>query len=215
VQEQERRRVARELHDTLGQQLTALRLCIDMIKSESEGRARLRGHVERAQSIFDRLDADVDFLAWELRPAALDALGLDAALETFVREWAEHFGIKAHYRGFGDGAARLAPEVETNLYRILQEALQNVHKHAKASRVGVQLGRHDGRVVLVVEDDGRGFEPEAEGSPGSDGGMGLTNMRERASLCGGELEVESAPGAGTTVFVRIPVDETCGKGDGA
>ena len=215
VQEGEQRRVARELHDTLGQQLTALRLCIDMIKSESEGRARLRGHVERAQSIFDRLDADVDFLAWELRPAALDALGLDAALGTFVREWAEHFGIKARYRGLGDGAARLAPEVETNLYRILQEALQNVHKHAEASRVGVQLGRHDGRVVLAVEDDGRGFEPEAVGSSGGDKGMGLTNMRERAALCGGELEVESAPGAGTTVFVRIPVDETCGDGDGA
>jgi PAS domain S-box-containing protein len=203
VQEEERRRIARELHDTLGQQLTALRLSIDILKSKPGGDG-WREEAERMQAIFDRLNSDVDFLAWELRPAALDMLGLDAALRDFVREWSEHFRIAADYHGFGNDAPRLAPEVETNLYRILQEALQNVHKHAGATHVSVQLERRDGQVVLVVEDNGRGYDPDAEVEAGSNKGMGVVNMRERAALVGGELEIESAPNAGTTIYVRVP-----------
>ncbi|MBV9927445.1 MAG: PAS domain-containing protein [Acidobacteria bacterium] len=205
VQEEERRRIARELHDTLGQQLAALRLSIDMFKSESEGRVRLLEHIGRAQAIFERLNADVDFLAWELRPATLDQLGLDAALRTFIREWSEQFGVEADYRGFDDGVPRLAPEVETNLYRILQEALQNVHKHAGATRVSVILEQNDGHAVLIVEDNGKGYDADGEAAAVADKGMGLTNMRERTALLGGDLEVESAPGAGTTIYVRVPV----------
>lgn len=204
VQEEERRRIARELHDTLGQQLAALRMSIEVVKLKSGGDG-LREDTERMQSIFDRLNSDVDFLAWELRPAALDHLGLDAALRSFVRDWSEHFRVAADYHGFGPDAARLPSEVETNLYRILQEALQNVHKHAEAKRVSLLLERSDGRVVLIVEDDGRGFDPEAEAAENGERGMGVTNMRERAALLGGSLEVESAPGAGTTLFVRVPV----------
>jgi signal transduction histidine kinase len=157
------------------------------------------------QSIFDRLNSDVDFLAWELRPAALDELGLDAALQTFVREWSEHFRIEARYEGLGLGGPRLPPEVETNLYRILQEALQNVHKHAGAAHVSVVLERRDGLAVLVVEDDGCGYDPGEEVAADSNKGMGVVNMRERAALVGGELEIESAPGAGATIFVRVPL----------
>jgi PAS domain S-box-containing protein len=215
VQEEERRRIARELHDTLGQQLTALGLSIDIIKSESEGRGRLREHIGRTQGILDQLNSDVDFLAWELRPAALDHLGLDAALQTFVGEWSEHFKMEAHYHGFGPDAPRFAPEVETNLYRILQEALQNVYKHAGASRVSVQLQRLDGRAVLIVEDNGNGYDTEADVSSGSKKGMGVINMRERAALVGGELEIESSPGAGTTVYARVPLGIPGGKGEGA
>ncbi|MBV9926956.1 MAG: PAS domain-containing protein [Acidobacteria bacterium] len=214
VQEEERRRSARELHDTLGQQLAALHMAIELIRAESEGRERLRGHVERTRSIFERLNSDVDFLAWELRPAALDQLGLDAALQTFVQEWSRQFGVEADYRGLGDGAPRLAPEVETNLYRILQEALQNVHKHAGATHVSVLLERDDGRVSLIVEDDGRGYDPDAEESAGTKKGMGVTNMRERASLVGGEVEIESTPGAGTTIYVRVPAGGAGEKGGG-
>ncbi|HJQ32213.1 MAG TPA: MASE4 domain-containing protein [Pyrinomonadaceae bacterium] len=204
VQEEERRRIARELHDTLGQQLAALRMSIEVLKVKSGGDG-LREDTERMQSIFDQLNSDVDFLAWELRPVALDHLGLDAALRSFVRDWSEHFRVAADYHGFGPDAPRLPSEVETNLYRILQEALQNVHKHAGATRVSVLLERRDGRVVLIVEDDGRGFDPEAEAAENGERGMGVTNMRERASLLGGSLEVESASGAGTTLFVRVPV----------
>jgi PAS domain S-box-containing protein len=211
VQEEERRRIARELHDTLGQQLAALRLSIDILKSRA-GEDGPREEAERMQAIFDRLNSDVDFLAWELRPAALDMLGLDAALQTFVREWGEHFSIEADYRGSGSDAPRLAPEVETNLYRILQEALQNVHKHAGATHVSVQLERRGGQAVLVVEDNGRGYDPDAEVEAGSNKGMGVTNMRERAALVGGELEIESAPGAGATIYVRVPSGRDDGGG---
>jgi PAS domain S-box-containing protein len=214
VQEEERRRISRELHDTLGQQLAALSLSIDLIKGESEGRARLLEHLGRTRGIFDRLNSDVDFLAWELRPAALDEIGLDAALRSFVREWGGHFQIEADYRGFGPDAPRLAPEVETNLYRILQEALQNVHKHAGATHVSVILEQRDGRVALIVEDDGRGYDPEAEVAAGSNKGMGVVNMRERAALVGGELEVESTPGAGVTIFVRLPFKPEPPRGKG-
>ena len=204
VQEEERRRIARELHDTLGQQLAALHMSIEMIKAESDGRVRLREHVGQTQSIFERLNSDLDFLAWELRPAAVDTLGLDAALRTFVREWSEHFNVSADYRGPGGDAPRFAPEVETNLYRILQEALQNVHKHAGATHVSVLLEQREGRAVLVVEDNGRGYDADAEEEAGTNKGMGVTNMRERAALLGGEFEVESAPGAGVTIYVRVP-----------
>jgi PAS domain S-box-containing protein len=208
VQEEERRRIARELHDTLGQQLAALSLSIDMIKAESQGRARLREHVERTQSIFDRLNSDVDFLAWELRPAVLDQLGLGAAVQTFLVEWSRHFGVEAHYRGLGGDAPRLPSKVETNLYRILQEALQNVHKHASAGRVSVLLERRDAQVVLIVEDNGKGYDPDEEGAADMNKGMGVTNMSERAALVGGSLEIESVAGQGTTIFVRIPLAET-------
>jgi signal transduction histidine kinase len=154
----------------------------------------------------------VDFLAWELRPAALDDLGLDAALRTFVREWSEHFKVSADYHGMDSEAPRLAPEVETNLYRILQEALQNVHKHAGATHVSVILERGDGRVLLIVEDNGRGYDPDAEEAAGTHKGMGLTNMRERAALVGGELEIESSPGSGATIYVRVPAGGPGGKG---
>jgi PAS domain S-box-containing protein len=214
VQEGERRRIARELHDTLGQQLAALRLSIEMIKAESEGRARLSEHIARTQGIFDGLNSDVDFLAWELRPAALDMLGLDAALRDFVREWSDHFRVEADYHGSLPEGARLTPEVETNLYRILQEALQNVHKHAGATRVSVQLERRDGQVVLIVEDNGKGYDADAEEAAGTNKGMGVTNMGERAALVGGELEVESAPGAGATIYVRVPLGGADGVGGG-
>jgi PAS domain S-box-containing protein len=206
VQEEERRRIARELHDTLGQQLAALSLSIDVLKSKAADRVRLREETDRMQSIFDRLNSDIDFLAWELRPAALDQLGLDAALQNFLREWSEHFRITAAYRGHGLNGTRLPPEVETNLYRILQEALQNVHKHAGADHVSVLLECRDGQAVLIVEDNGSGYDPEGEVASGSNKGMGVVNMRERAALVGGSLEIESAPGVGATIFVRVPLD---------
>jgi signal transduction histidine kinase len=209
AQEEERRRIARELHDTLGQQLAALHMSIELIKSKVGGEVSLRDDVERMRQIFDRVNSDVDFLAWQLRPPTLDLLGIDAALETFVREWGQQFGIDVGYETVGMAGTRLGPEVEINLYRIFQEALQNIHKHADATRVNVLLERHDGHAILVIEDNGKGYA-EHEG-PGDDKGMGLTNMQERAALVGGRVEVESEPDGGTTVFVRVPITETSPK----
>lgn len=206
AQEEERRRISRELHDTLGQQLAALHMSIELIKSKSDGEVWLTEEVERMRQIFDRVNSDVDYLAWELRPLSLDLGGLDAALETFVKEWSQQFGIEAGYQAVSIDGARFGREVEINLYRIFQEALQNIHKHAGATRVNVLLEKNDGHAVLVIEDNGKGYVAEA-GAPADDKGMGLTNMRERAALIGGSVEIESAPGAGTTIFIRVPVRE--------
>ena len=159
------------------------------------------------QALAERIDAEVDFLAWELRPTALDDLGLTAALTNFVKEWSSHYHIPAdaHVTGFGSGSLRLPPEVETCLYRIAQEALNNVYKHAQAARVSVVLERRDGDAVLVVEDDGVGFDGADVASWQGDRGIGLVGMRERAALLGGSVEFESAPGKGTTIFARVPV----------
>jgi signal transduction histidine kinase len=181
TQEDERRRISRELHDQLGQSLTALRLKIEGLKGEEGKRSKLQGRIDELVEIAGRLDSDVDFLAWELRPTALDDLGLIVALSNYAKEWAKHFGVKVNFHSAGLGDARLEPLVETSLYRVAQEALNNVAKHAEAASVDMLLERRDGR------------------------GMGLIGMRERAALVGGTVEVESAQDGGTTVFVRVPI----------
>ncbi len=202
TQEIERRRIARDLHDDLGQLLTALRLSLDSLLDGSATRGEAEERVNRTKEIAKLVEASVDFIAWELRPAALDQLGLAAAVENFVREWSRHYQIPAEFSAVGPNGSRPKPEVETNLYRIAQEALNNIHKHAGAGHVSVLLERLDGQVVLIVEDDGKGFEP----GMGVDGerGMGLLSMSERAAQVGGALEIESKPGAGTTVYARVP-----------
>ncbi|HEX8639151.1 MAG TPA: PAS domain S-box protein, partial [Pyrinomonadaceae bacterium] len=159
AQEDERKRIARDLHDELGQQLTALRLKLEATRKICE-EEEICGKIDEMQLIAKQIDADVDFLAWELRPAALDDLGLVAALENYVREWSHHAGVTAEFHASKSKKLRLAPEVETNLYRITQEALNNTHKHAEAGRATVMLEKRDDLIVLIVEDDGKGFKPK-------------------------------------------------------
>ncbi|HEX8351873.1 MAG TPA: PAS domain S-box protein, partial [Pyrinomonadaceae bacterium] len=216
AQEDERRRISRDLHDHLGQQLTALRLKLAALR-EACGQDEVgRSRVEEVQALAERIDSEVDFLTWELRPTALDDLGLTAALSNFVREWSSHYHIpaEAHVTGFGTGTLRLSPQTETCLYRITQEALNNVYKHAQAARVSVILERRDGEAVLVIEDDGVGFDVGDAAHWKGDRGLGLVGMRERAALLGGSVEFESEPGQGTTVFARVPVDERRAGGGG-
>jgi len=148
------------------------------------------------------IDDDVGFLSWELRPAVLDHLGLGVALPRYAREWSEHYGIEVQCKCDSFQTGRLTPEGVVALYRIAQEALTNVAKHAHASRVDVLLESREDSVVLVVEDDGVGFD----GSDSSmrDRGVGLLGMRERAALIGAQFEIESKPGEGTSIFVRYP-----------
>lgn len=202
VQEAERLRIARDIHDELGQQVSALRMSLNSLHA-GRGADGLTEKTRRAQELAEELDRSIDFLTWELRPASLDHLGLSAALASLVSGWSERFHVQAEYRGSGVDDLRLPPESEINLYRVAQEALHNVYKHAGASRVGVFFERHGSRAVLIVEDDGLGFDGEAEEGAGA--GMGLVSMRERAALVGGEFEVESSAGAGTTLYVRVPV----------
>jgi signal transduction histidine kinase len=145
----------------------------------------------------------MSFLAWQLRPAALDDFGLTAALTHLVSEWSAHVGIPAECRLVNFDDKHLTRERELAFYRITQEMLNNAAKHAHPSRVDVVLSTSGGQVSLVVEDDGVGFETSDAGLLG--GGSGLMSMRERAALVGATLEIESVPGRGTSVFLRAPV----------
>jgi len=202
AQEDERRRIARDMHDQFGEQLTALSLQIGRLKAASANGsaagADIRTEIDALDAIARRLDDDVDELIWQLRPTALDDLGLRAALTNYMQGWSERTHIPARLHESGLLHQRLPSEIETTLYRIAQEALNNVAKHAAAQHVEVILERRGGAILLIVEDDGRGFEPGAGGA-----GFGLVGMRERAALVGASLEIESSPGQGTTVIARI------------
>jgi two-component system CheB/CheR fusion protein len=201
AQEDERRRFALDLHDQLGQGLTSLRLKLESMKMQIKNPATLSRGLEELQAVVKQLDADVDFLAWQMRPVALDDLGLAAAISNYVKEWSQHHGIPAEFRTGTLKRERFDPHIETNLYRIVQEALNNCAKHAKCTRANVLLERRDDTAILIVEDDGVGFDPAAD--PG--GQWGLIGMRERVALMNGTLEIESNQGQGTTIFVRTPV----------
>ena len=203
AQEDERRRIAREMHDQFGEQLTALALRIRMLKDACGDQAPHRALVDGIEQIAQRLDRDVDQLVWQLRPTALDDLGLRAALANYVQDWSARVGIAATLHSSGLLDERLPADTETALYRIAQEALTNVAKHANASNVEIILERRGNNVQLVIEDDGKGFAPSTDRSGQ---GFGLLGMRERAALVGAALEIESTPGTGTTILVRMTVD---------
>jgi signal transduction histidine kinase len=194
AQELERQRLARELHDETGQALTSILLGLKQLEgAESESVSRLRELVVATLQ-------DVRRLAVELRPKVLDDFGLVPALERLTSSFAEQTGIEVDLEA-GAIRDRLPAEVETAIYRIVQESLTNVVKHSHAHRVSVFLTRSDGRIKAVIEDDGTGFDPEA----GTADGVGLIGMRERIELLEGTLAVESSGTSGTTVAVEVPV----------
>jgi two-component system sensor histidine kinase UhpB len=205
AQEEERKRIARDLHDQLGQQLTALRLTLETVSSLSAERPEIREQVEKLQELARQLDQDVAFRVWELRPPALAELGLAAALAEYAGNWSKRFGIHAELRLTRPSSRRVSVDGETALYRFAQEALNNVVKHARASRVDIVLEQTSEYVSLIVEDNGIGFDPS---NPHTiEHGFGLAGMRERAALAGADFQIESSPGSGTTLIVRVPVDE--------
>jgi two-component system CheB/CheR fusion protein len=212
AQEVERRRIAREMHDQFGQQLTALKLKLDAMKEDCDENEKLCVQVEALQTLATQLDVDVDHMVWEIRPMALDDLGLQAALSSYVQNWSKHFGIQVELHASGMDKGRFTPEIETALYRIAQEALNNVAKHAEAKTVAVVLERRANQVSLIIEDNGRGFDLQ-QVLGADDAGLGLIGMRERAALVGGTIEIESQPDDGTTVVVRIPVTHASQTGE--
>jgi PAS domain S-box-containing protein len=201
AQEDERRRIAREMHDQFGEQLTALGHRIASLKASCGDRLELRKEVEALAEVAQQLDRDVDHLVWELRPTALDDLGLQAALATHIQTWSSRARIAVELHTSGLLHERLASQAETTLYRIAQEALTNVAKHSRAKHVDIILERRGDQVVLIVEDDGVGFDPGDALTTRN--GLGLSGMEERASLVGATLQVESAAGKGTTILLRM------------
>jgi two-component system, NarL family, sensor histidine kinase DevS len=202
AQELERARLARELHDETGQALTSILLGLkhlDEVIETDDGREATAALRELVVTTLQ----DVRRLAVELRPSALDDFGLVPAIERLAGTVAEQSELVVDLEArLGD--QRLPAEAETALYRIVQEALTNVVKHASAGRVSITLVRKEGFAVVVVEDDGRGFELEATRA----GSLGFVGMRERVELVGGRLRVESTPGAGTTIVAEVPVTRT-------
>jgi PAS domain S-box-containing protein len=204
AEEDERRRISRELHDEMGQYLTALILDLKLLGGDIPADSPARARLERLQQVTNQIGQEVHRLAVVLRPTALDDLGLPKTLRNHVEEWSARTGMRADFHASGLDA-RLPIDVETTLYRITQEALTNVAKHAEAGRVSVILEARDGEVTLIVEDDGHGFDAESVlERPGDVPQLGLLGMRERVAALGGTLTIESGPGGPTTLFARIP-----------
>lgn len=207
IQEDERGRIARDLHDQLGQRLTALRLKIASITTLCGDRTELSETVGRLAEIAETIDREVSFLAWELRPSVLDETDFVTALGNYVKEWTRYSGIFADFNAIAVSEMKIHKDVETNLYRITQEALNNTAKYAQATKVDVILERHEADLLLIIEDNGKGFEIPTGDAAKQKKGFGLVGMRERASLIGGSFDIESTDGKGTTVFVRVPLAE--------
>lgn len=217
-QEEERKRIARELHDQIGQALTSLLLGLRALEDEADSSEELIVSPARLQDlkaiVADTLDGVRD-LALGLRPSVLDDLGLVPAVQRTVRTFKARHQLAIDFQTVGLEGIRLPPAVETALYRIVQEALTNVVQHANAHRVSLLLEARLGAVTVIVEDDGHGFEVDRLMRGAADERwLGLYGMLERAELLGGTLTVESEPGAGTTVFVQVPLhDERGGQGE--
>jgi two-component system, NarL family, sensor histidine kinase UhpB len=199
AREEERRRIARELHDELGQRLTALKIDLATLAAQ----ARLPDSDPRVggmQAMLDDTLASVRRIASDLRPLMLDDLGLIAAIEWLARDASRRMGIAVHTRLPLEEPA-VAQRVATALYRMVQEALTNVARHAQAQSVDVALQAHDGDLVLTVADDGVGLPEQALQRAGS---FGLMGLRERAHLLGGQIDIQRRPQGGTTLTVRLP-----------
>lgn len=203
TQEEERGRISRELHDNLGQHLTAVMLGLQALELQMESftggkRESSTPRLDKLRDLVDGLMRAAHRQAWELRPAELDAMGLESALGQYIRDWSERTGIEVDFQAIG-WDERPALDVETTLYRVVQEALTNVVRHANASLVGVVIERNQNMASVIIEDDGQGFDTEE-----STGRLGVLGMQERLAIVGGTLEIESIPGEGTTVFARVP-----------
>jgi signal transduction histidine kinase len=206
AEENERGRISRELHDRLGQDLTALKLGLQILGKQGPFPSAVQESVARLEKLTEGLMRDIHRLAWELRPSALDDLGLELALRRYSEEWSEKSGVPLDFHSDGLDGERLPLELETALYRVAQEALTNVLRHARARRVSLLLERRGSVVSLIVEDDGCGFDAEAMlQAPAAEAKLGLLGMMERVKLVGGSLTFESAAGKGTGVFVRLPL----------
>ena len=199
AQELERQRLARELHDETGQALTSILLGLKPLE-QSVGTDEARAAVASVRELVVSTLQDVRALAVELRPAALDDFGLVPAVERLTATFGEQSGLRIDLEA-QLGEERLPSEVETALYRVVQEALTNVVKHAGAGHVSVLLSRKNGAVVAVIEDDGSGFDPAGT----REDALGLAGMRERVGLVGGRLQIESTSGVGTTLVAEVPV----------
>ncbi len=200
VQESERRYIARELHDEAGQALTSLMVGLRLLEREAQQPEAVVAGVAELKRLVDRVLENLHRLAMDLRPASLDHLGLVAALRQYAEALSDQHGLVVQFETVGL-CDRLPSDVESSIYRMVQEALTNVIRHARATRVDVLLEQRDDKLIVIVEDNGVGFDPMAAMQNGH---LGLFGVRERAEMLGGTLVLESAAGAGTTLLMEVP-----------
>ncbi|UCF37776.1 MAG: HAMP domain-containing protein [Acidobacteriota bacterium] len=207
-QEEERRVISRDLHDQFGQSLSALLLALQQ-KAEAQGNEHIlsiESYRDLEHRIRELID-DVHQLAWQMRPSILDDYGLEMALERYIEELAKTTPIQIDYQHFSSNQGQRLPSwLEITLYRVAQESLNNVIRHSAAKRASVIVMKDRTAVTLIIEDDGKGFDPDSV-KPGIDHGLGLLGMRERVAQCQGTLDIESAHLKGTTIRVKIPSEQ--------
>lgn len=203
ARESERRHIAHELHDEIGQELTGLKLGLDRLRRSAGG--TLAGELRTVQEQVEGLMSRARDLAFNLRPSLLDDLGLAPALQWLFRRYTEQTGVTVEFRGDKDGR-RFSPEIEITLFRVIQEALTNVARHAGVNSVFVSLAAQNDAVVARVEDQGNGFQPDDALKSGAT--LGLTGIRERVEDAGGSVELWSEQGKGTRLTVSIPLLRT-------
>jgi PAS domain S-box-containing protein len=207
TQEEERRKLSGALHDETGQSLTALKISLELMSDDigEEQDALREDLVENAALVTETMNR-LRMLAKDLRPPALDAIGLGHTLEGMCRDQADRTGLAIDYRG--EDPPTLPEPASITLYRVLQESLTNIAKHASASHVRVRLDHDAEEVILSVQDDGEGFDPELELAPANhQAGVGLAIMQDRLESLGGRLVIESADGAGTSIMAHLPIEE--------
>jgi signal transduction histidine kinase/HAMP domain-containing protein len=204
AQEKERRRIALELHDQTGSSLASLSVGLRVLEDSTPLPRAARNQLRDLKDQVSQIAGDLHRLALDLRPPTLDRLGLAEAIEQSVNDFARQHGLATDFQAIGLETERLPADVETALYRIVQEALTNIARHAQASDVGVVLERRLDSVVVVIEDNGQGFEV-AQALAADESHLGLFGMQEHATLVGGRWQVESAVGQGATIFVEVPI----------
>jgi two-component system sensor histidine kinase DegS len=208
TQEEERKRISRELHDEVGQSLTAISVTLATLNSQGTGNSSVRGQkLAEAQAMLQETMETIHRFARDLRPAALDELGLLPALRSFLKGFAGRTGLRVHFRG-DPAAEKLEDDQKIVVFRIAQECLTNVSKHAQAGQVEVVIRRFKDGICMEVADDGRSFTADPINFAKSKGRLGLLGMQERVRLVNGQFMVKPQPGKGTTVRVVIPFRST-------
>jgi signal transduction histidine kinase len=210
AQEEERKKISRELHDEIAQTLTGINVQLATLKTEATTNIKgLRKKIARTQRMVEKSVDIVHRFARELRPTVLDDLGLIPALHSFVKSLAKRTGIHIHLTVFA-AVEKLAGDKRTVLYRVAQEALTNVARHAQASLVDLSIVKLPDSICMKIRDDGKSFQVDRMLNARKNKRLGLLGMRERVEMVGGSFRVESAPGKGTTIRAQIPF--TNGKG---
>ncbi len=200
VQENERRYIARELHDEVGQVVVTMMVHLNLLEQKAGDPEEVRRIADDMQVSLSSVSNMLHELAANLRPASLDHLGLEATLRQFLDQVNEKHGLKINL-DYDVASERLSADLEISLFRILQESVNNILKHAQATQIDVMLKPRGDQLILMVEDDGVGFDPEEARRTKR---LGLFGIRERAQAIGGDLVIESAPGKGTTILVEVP-----------